>query len=81
MAKKVVRRPKRKIIVPKKDYFVENELTPHFLEVGVLSRFTTERGKIVPRSRSGLNSKNQRIVTLEIKYARHLALMPFVVRD
>ena len=81
MPKKVVRRPRRKIIVPKKDYFVENNLVPHFSEVTVLQRFTTERGKIVPRSRSGLNSKNQRQVTLEIKYARHLALMPFVVRD
>ena len=81
MAKKVQRRPRRKIIVPKKDYFVENNLTPYFSEVAVLQRFTTERGKIVPRSRSGLNSKNQRRLTLEIKYARHLALMPFVVRD
>jgi len=81
MAKKVVRRPKRKIIVPKKDYFVENKMTPYFAEVATLQRFTTERGKIVPRSRSGLNSKNQRRVTLEIKYARHLALLPFVVRD
>ena len=81
MAKKVIRRPKRKIIVPKKDYFVENELVPYFAEVATLQRFTTERGKIVPRSRSGLNSKNQRRVTLETKYARHLALLPFVVRD
>jgi small subunit ribosomal protein S18 len=81
MAKKVQRRPRRKIVVPKKDYFVEHELTPHFSDVATLQKFTTERGKIVPRSRSGLNAKNQKRVTLEIKYARHLALMPFVVRD
>jgi len=43
-----------------------------------LTRFTTERGKIVPRRISGTCAKHQRQLVTAIKRARHLALMPFV---
>ena len=43
-----------------------------------LSRFTNERGKIVPRRISGTCSKHQRLLVRAIKRARHLALMPYV---
>lgn len=79
--KKTTHRPKSKIIRPKTDYFVENKLVPYFAEVSVLQKFITERGKIYPRSRSGLSAKNQRRMATEIKYARHLALLPFLVRE
>ena len=51
---------------------------PYFKEVGLLSGFVTERGKVVPKERSGLCAKHQRKVTLEIKRARHIGLLPFV---
>ena len=41
-----------------------------------LKKFTDDRGKIVPASKSGLSSKQQRRVTREVKRARHLALLP-----
>lgn len=44
-----------------------------------LSRFVTERGKIVARSRSGACAKHQRVIAVAIKRARHLALLPFTV--
>lgn len=43
----------------------------------MLSRFTTERGKIKPRRISGLCAKHQRELTIAIKRARILALLPF----
>lgn len=44
----------------------------------LLRRFITERGKIVPRRISGTCAPMQRKLTLAIKRARHLAIIPFV---
>ena len=60
-------------------YFKEGEM-PDYKKWEVLSNFITERGKIMPRTRTGMNAKMQRRLTREIKRARHLALLPFVVR-
>ncbi len=43
-----------------------------------LTRFTTERGKIIPRRISGACAKHQRQLVQAIKRARHLALLPYV---
>ncbi len=43
----------------------------------LLRRFITDRGKIVPRRISGNCAWHQRRLTLAIKRARHLALLPF----
>ncbi len=43
----------------------------------VLRRFVNERGKIVPRRISGNCAFHQRRLTIAIKRARHLALMPY----
>lgn len=43
-----------------------------------LSRFTTERGKIIPRRISGTCARHQKQLVKAIKRARHLALLPFV---
>ena len=45
-----------------------------------LRRFTTDRGKILPRRITGTCAKHQRALTVEIKKARCLALLPFVER-
>jgi small subunit ribosomal protein S18 len=42
-----------------------------------LSRFITDRGKIVPRRISGTCARHQKQVTLAVKRARILALLPF----
>lgn len=49
-----------------------------YKDVDKLLRFTTERGKIIPRRLSGNCAKHQRMLAREIKIARILALMPFV---
>ncbi len=43
----------------------------------LLRKFITDRGKIVPRRISGNCAWHQRRLTLAIKRARHLALLPF----
>lgn len=43
-----------------------------------LSRFITERGKIIPRRISGTCSRHQKQLVQAIKRGRHLALLPFV---
>lgn len=44
-----------------------------------LRNLITERGKILPRRISGNCAVHQRQLTISIKRARHLALMPFTV--
>ena len=46
-------------------------------KIAKLRRFTTERGKILPRRISGVCAKHQRKLTLAIKRARAIALLPF----
>ena len=41
--------------------------------------YTSERGKILPRRISGACAKHQRVLTVAIKRARHMALLPFSV--
>jgi small subunit ribosomal protein S18 len=43
-----------------------------------LKFFITERGKIIPRRISGTCATHQRALTLAIKRARAIALLPFV---
>ena len=43
-----------------------------------LRRFTTERGKILPRRITGTCSKHQKEVAVAIKRARSICLLPFV---
>jgi small subunit ribosomal protein S18 len=42
-----------------------------------LARYTTDRGKIIPRRISGTCAKHQRQLTRAIKRARHVGFMPF----
>ncbi|MBN1617368.1 MAG: 30S ribosomal protein S18 [Spirochaetales bacterium] len=44
-----------------------------------LRRYTTERGKILPRRITGTCAKHQRRLALEIKRSRALAMLPYVV--
>lgn len=44
----------------------------------LLSRFLTERGKILPRRLSGVSARHQRQIAVAIKRARYLALLPYI---
>ncbi|BAY42575.1 30S ribosomal protein S18 [Kalymmatonema gypsitolerans NIES-4073] len=49
-----------------------------YKDVDLLRKFVTERGKILPRRITGLTSQQQRDLTLAIKRARLVALLPFI---
>lgn len=70
-------RTRRKISVPKECFLCKENKNPIFKDVEVLRRVLTERGKIIGRARSGVCSKHQKDVTIAIKQARHLALLPY----
>ena len=48
-----------------------------YKDVAKLRRFISERGKILPRRVTGTCAHHQRGLTVAIKRARHLALLPF----
>lgn len=74
---KVIRR-KRVVTKPQECFFCKEKKVPNYADVQVLQRYTVNRGKIMSPMRSGVCSKHQRRLTSAIKYARHLALLPFV---
>ena len=42
-----------------------------------LRKFINEKGKILPRRATGACAKHQRDITLAVKRARHIAVLPF----
>ncbi|MBQ6298142.1 MAG: 30S ribosomal protein S18 [Selenomonadaceae bacterium] len=67
------RRPRRKVCA----FCVDKVEQIDYKDAAKLRRFTTERGKILPRRISGNCAKHQRQVTIAIKRARNIALLPF----
>lgn len=62
----------------KKCFFCKYKAEPTFKEADNLEKFLSSRMKIVSREYNGLCAKHQRSLAREIKYARFLALIPFV---
>ena len=67
------RRIRRKIC----KFCADAKLVIDYKELKILKNFLTERGKIVPRRISGTCARHQKQVTLAVKRARILALLPF----
>jgi small subunit ribosomal protein S18 len=51
-----------------------------YKDAKMLGKFTTERGRIIPRRITGLCAFHQRASAVAVKRARYLALMPYVVK-
>ena len=60
--------------------FCIKKATIDWKDGGALKRFTSERGKIMPRRITGTCAKHQRELATAIKRARTLALLPYVAR-
>lgn len=50
-----------------------------YKDLNKLKRFVSERGKILPRRITGNCAKHQRALTVAIKRARHIALIPYTI--
>ncbi len=66
-------KPRRKVC----SFCVDHVESIDYKDAAKLRRYMTERGKILPRRISGNCAKHQRQVTLAIKRARNIALLPF----
>jgi small subunit ribosomal protein S18 len=58
-------------------FCADSNLKIDYKDPKTLRFFTTERGKIIPRRISGNCAKHQRILTVAIKRARNIALLPY----
>jgi small subunit ribosomal protein S18 len=67
------RKPRRKVCM----FCVDKVQHIDYKDVARLRRFTNERGKILPRRMSGTCAKHQRQLSIAIKRARMIALMPY----
>ncbi len=69
---------KRKIKVAfNKELSLEAEAV-HYMDLATLSKFVSDRGRILHRDKTGVSAKGQRHLARAIKRARHLAILPFV---
>ena len=70
---------RRKFIARRKvcTFCADRIRTVDYKDVKRLQRFISERGKILPRRRTGTCARHQRGLTTAIKRARHMALLPF----
>ena len=50
-----------------------------YKDVNKLKRYVSERGKILPRRITGNCATHQRALTVAIKRARHISLMPYTL--
>ncbi|WXR62855.1 30S ribosomal protein S18 [Peptostreptococcaceae bacterium AGR-M142] len=69
------RRRRRKVC----QFCVNKNAVIDYKESDKLKKYITERGKILPRRISGNCAKHQRELTVEIKRARNMALLPFTI--
>jgi small subunit ribosomal protein S18 len=78
-----------KAVVSRKQFFRRKKVCRFCVEkiddidyknVRLMSSFISERGKIVPRRISGVCNPHQRRLTLAIKRARNIALLPFAAQ-
>jgi len=67
------RKAKRKVC----NFCVDKIENIDYKDVARLRRYISERAKILPRRITGTCAKHQRTLTLAIKKARHIALLPY----
>ena len=69
--KGTIRRRKKVCVFCGKDNVID------YKDTNKLKRYVSERGKILPRRITGTCAKHQRALTVAVKRARHVALMPY----
>ncbi|GAB6153412.1 30S ribosomal subunit protein S18 [Candidatus Desulfosporosinus infrequens] len=69
------RRPRKRVC----SFCVDKVVSMDYKETHKVRKYVTDRGKILPRRISGNCAMHQRQVTLAIKRARSIALLPYSV--
>jgi small subunit ribosomal protein S18 len=65
--------PKRKVCT----FCVNKVQTIDYKDVALLHRFISDRGRMEPRRKTGVCAKHQRVLSVALKRARHIALLPY----
>jgi len=63
---------------PKAPPVAANFIIPTYKDVENIEKFISARMKILPREKTGITAKMQRKLSKQIKYARYMALIPYV---
>jgi small subunit ribosomal protein S18 len=69
------RRPRKRVC----SFCVDKVESIDYKDTAKLRKYITERGKILPRRISGNCAKHQRQVTIAVKRARSIALLPYMI--
>jgi small subunit ribosomal protein S18 len=69
-------RGRKFVVKPKVCMFCVDKTPIDYKNASLLQRFVSDRGKIVPRRRTGVCAKHQRSLAQAIKRARYLAMLP-----
>ncbi|WP_407081012.1 30S ribosomal protein S18 [Magnetococcus marinus] len=81
--------PARPLASARRPFFRRRKVCPFCADKGLkidykdpkmLSRYITERGKMVPSRITGVCAPHQRKLSVAIKRARNIALLPFIVK-
>lgn len=65
----------------KQDYLKEHSIEyVDYKDVDTLKKFLTPHARIQSKKRSGVGAKSQRAVSLAIKRARFMGLLPYITR-
>ena len=81
MIKKKIRRDKKSGFKRKRKpdpIFKDSVSEVNYKNAEFLSKFLTEKGKIIPRRITGCSAKSQRRISKVIRRARHAGVVPFV---
>jgi small subunit ribosomal protein S18 len=77
----MIQQKRKKRIFPRRKvcrFCADSSLIIDYKDSKTLKHFTSERGKIIPRRISGNCAKHQRELTVAIKRARQIALLPYL---
>ena len=60
------------------EYCANKEAVIDYKDSNALRKYISERGKILPRRITGTCAKHQRAITIAVKRARQIAILPYV---
>ena len=77
------RKPERRVFHRRKvcRFCTDSNMKIEYKDPGSLRHFISEKGKIIPRRITGNCANHQRELTVAVKRARAIALLPFVVSE
>ncbi len=65
----------------KQCYFSQNNIQHiDYKDTEILKKFLNPHGRIISRKKTGVSAKSQRQLSMAVKHARFIGLLPFVAR-